>query len=262
MQVENAGIFPAFSYRLPAFPRHAILAPRMPAQRIRHRAPRSSIGRGRTCPLLACLLLALALALPAGHAHAAAANPPPDPTLLRRLATTLVDQGSVGDRFDAEVWLHWVTPKLARHMRDPRERSLLIAAVHREAARHRIDPDLVLAVIDVESRFDRFAVSRAGAQGVMQVMPFWKQEIGRPDDNLLQVDTNIRYGTAILAHYIERSRGDIVQALARYNGSHGLLNYPQRVMAAWRSRWRSKTSDEVPDIVTSCNRNGLAACSR
>lgn len=207
-------------------------------------------------------LLLCALLLGAHAANAAPAQEPIDPALLRRLASTLVDEGTVGDRFDAEVWLHWVTPKLSRYMRDPRERTVLITAVHREAARNRIDPDLVLAVIDVESRFDRFAVSRAGAQGVMQVMPFWKHEIGRPEDNLVHLDTNIRYGTAILAHYLERSRGDIVQALARYNGSHGLLNYPERVMSAWRLRWQSKTADEIPDIVASCNRHRLDACAR
>ncbi len=221
--------------------------------------PVGRAGARATAPWL-CLLLAFTL--PGPHSLAASPEPAVEQALLQRLTSTLVDQGSAGDRFDAEVWLHWVGPKLARYMREPRERAVLIAAVHREASRNRIDPDLVLAVIDVESRFDRFAVSRAGAQGVMQIMPFWKHEIGRPDDNLQQIDTNVRYGTTILAHYLERSRGDIVQALARYNGSHGLLNYPQRVMTAWRSRWRSKTGEEVPDILSSCHRNGLATCSR
>ena len=185
---------------------------------------------------------------------------PVDPALLRRLAERMVDDGTPGDRFDAQVWLYWITPKLDRYMQNARERTMLITSVQREAARNRIDPELLLAVIDVESRFNRFAVSRVGALGVMQIMPFWKNEIGRSEDNLSQIDTNVRYGAAILAHYIERSNGDLVQALARYNGSHGLLNYPDRVLWAWRHRWQSKLANEIPAMLASCRRYRLTAC--
>ena len=186
---------------------------------------------------------------------------PIDPALLRRLADRLLDDGIPGDRFDAEVWLHWITPKLGRYMTSANERAALITSVHREAARNHIDPELILAVIDVESRFNRFAVSRVGALGVMQIMPFWKNEIGRREDNLNQIDTNVRYGAAILAHYIERSNGDLVQALSRYNGAHGLLHYPDRVLWAWRHRWQSKLVNETPAMLASCKRYRLMACS-
>ena len=185
-----------------------------------------------------------------------------DPELIRKLAATMSRTTGEPDRYDAEVWLHWVTPKIARYMRDPQERTLLVSTVRREAAQHQIDPDLVLAVIDVESRFDRYAVSRSGAQGVMQIMPFWKKLIGREQDNLIRVDTNIRYGTTILAHYIERSKSDVVSALARYNGSHGLLNYPERVIYSWRHRWQSRLSSEIPELMAGCTRYRLDACSR
>ena len=186
---------------------------------------------------------------------------PIDPALLRRLADRLLDDGIPGDRFDAEVWLHWITPKLGRYMTSANERAALITSVHREAARNHIDPELILAVIDVESRFNRFAVSRVGALGVMQIMPFWKNEIGRREDNLSQIDINVRYGAAILAHYIERSNGDLVQALSRYNGAHGLLHYPDRVLWAWRHRWQSKLVNETPAMLASCKRYRLMACS-
>ena len=166
------------------------------------------------------------------------------------------------DRYDAEAWLHWVTPKIARYMRDTNERTTLVATVRREAALHQIDPDLILAVIDVESRFDRYAVSRVGAQGVMQIMPFWKKLIGREQDNLIRIETNIRYGATILAHYIERSQTDIIAALGRYNGSHGLLNYPERVMYSWHHRWQSRLSSEIPEMVAGCTRYRLDACAR
>ena len=55
-------------------------------------------------------------------------------------------------------------------------------------------PSWYLSVIEVESGFDRYAISRVGAQGLMQVMPFWKEEIGRGDDNLTHTATNLRYG--------------------------------------------------------------------
>ena len=73
----------------------------------------------------------------------------------------------------------------------------------------------------------------------MQVMPFWKRELGRSEDNLIKVDVNVRYGTAILAYYLQGSNGDLVRALSRYNGSEGRLEYPERVLKALRRRWQS-----------------------
>ncbi len=114
--------------------------------------------------------------------------------------------------------------------------------------------------MQVESAFDRYAISSVGAQGLMQVMPFWRNEIGRPRDNLTEMETNIRYGTTILAHYIEVSNGDLVDALARYNGSRGRLKYPEKVVGAWRRVWRHKSSDELPELVSTCQTYALHAC--
>mgnify|MGYP001814941226 FL=1 len=136
----------------------------------------------------------------------------------------------------------------------------LLRIVYRESSRQGLDADLVLAVMQVESAFDRFAISRVGAQGLMQVMPFWRKEIGRPRDNLTDVETNIRYGTTILAHYLDVADGDLVDALARYNGSRGKLKYPERVVGAWRRTWRNKTSEDLPALQASCSTYGLSAC--
>jgi soluble lytic murein transglycosylase-like protein len=183
-----------------------------------------------------------------------------DPALLESLAASMAEQYHDTDRFDAEVWLHASEQRLARYIDDHDERLTLLQTVYREANRHQLDADLVLAVMQVESAFDRFAISRVGAQGLMQVMPFWRLEIGRPQDILTDMDTNVRYGTAILAHYLVVSNGDLVDALARYNGSRGRLKYPEKVVAAWRRVWRHKTSDELPQLQSSCSNYGLRAC--
>jgi soluble lytic murein transglycosylase-like protein len=188
--------------------------------------------------------------------------PPPeiDPGVVEALAKTMADEVNQSDRFDAQVWLLSSAPKLARYVAAENERTSILKSVYREANRQKMDPDLVLAVMQVESKFDRFAVSSAGAQGLMQVMPFWRTEIGRPQDNLTHIDTNVRYGTAILAHYLTETRGDLVDALARYNGSRGRLNYPELVVYAYRARWQTQTTDDLPKLRAGCLAYGLNAC--
>ncbi len=161
----------------------------------------------------------------------------PDPGLRKALASAARDNQSFKDLFSAEVWLLDMSGRLTRFMPDVKERLDFLRAVHREANRAGLQPELVLAVIEVESRFDRFALSRSGAQGYMQVMKFWVDEIGRPDDNLLQRDTNLRYGCTILRYYMNLERNNVVNALARYNGSLGKYDYPNLVLKALKRRW-------------------------
>jgi soluble lytic murein transglycosylase-like protein len=157
---------------------------------------------------------------------------------LRGLLKTAVDQAdSFHDRFDAQVWLMDMSVRLARRLPDPHERLEFLKLTHAEATRAGLDPELVLAVVDVESDFDRFAISRVGARGLMQIMPFWLQEMGRPGDNLFHIKTNLRYGCTILRYYLDAEGGNLTRALARYNGSLGRLEYPRRVFTALRSRW-------------------------
>ena len=157
--------------------------------------------------------------------------------LRKFLISTINQADSFEDRFDAEVWLVDMSGRLSRFIDDPKERLHMLKAVHREATRAELKPDLVLALIEVESRFDNYAISRVGAQGLMQVMPFWKNEIGRPEDNLTDIETNLSYGCRILQFYLEKEQGNWMNALARYNGSYGKYWYPERVMNAWRKRW-------------------------
>jgi soluble lytic murein transglycosylase-like protein len=171
------------------------------------------------------------------HAAGAATTERPDDVLRALLITAIEDADSFEDRFDAEVWLVDMSSRLARTVADPAERLTILRTAHQEAVRARLEPEIVLSVIQVESNFDRFAVSVAGAQGLMQVMPFWLEEIGRPGDNLLHVRTNLRLGCTILRYYLDREQGHLSRALARYNGSTGQTWYPRRVFKALRSRW-------------------------
>jgi soluble lytic murein transglycosylase-like protein len=179
--------------------------------------------------------LALFAALLSGSA--AAAEPVPDPELREALRQAASDSASFTDRFHGEVWLTDMSRRLARQVKDHDERIELLTLVHMEAARVELPPELVLAVIEVESNFDRYAVSVAGALGLMQIMPFWLNEIGRPDDNLLHTDTNLRYGCTILRFYLDKENGDLRRALGRYNGSLGKRKYPNKVIDKLSKKW-------------------------
>ncbi|ARU56589.1 MAG: lytic transglycosylase domain-containing protein [Pseudomonadales bacterium] len=160
-----------------------------------------------------------------------------DAELRDLLKNTITDNQSFADRYDAEVWLVDMSTRLEKFVKSPKQRLEWLELIHREANRAGVEPELVLAVIEIESHFNRFAISRVGAQGLMQVMPFWKKEIGRSEDNLTQVQTNLRYGCTILKHYIDKEKGNLTRALARYNGSLGKTWYPEKVMNAWEKNW-------------------------
>ena len=161
----------------------------------------------------------------------------PDPALVALLRQAANEVDSFSDHFDAQVWLTDMSARLARQVEDPGERIDILKRVHQEAARAELAPELVLAVIDVESNFDKYAISVAGARGLMQIMPFWLNEIGRPDDNLIHIGTNLRFGCTILKYYLEMEDGDLKRALGRYNGSLGQRMYPNKVLDKLRLKW-------------------------
>ena len=139
---------------------------------------------------------------------------------------------------DAQRWLAEMDARLEKRIPDRKQRLELLRTVHYEATRARLDPQLVLGVIEVESGFRKYAVSRAGARGYMQVMPFWVKLIGQPGHNLFHLRTNLAYGCAILRFYLDMENGDYYRALGRYNGSLGQPQYPNLVLSAWRGRWK------------------------
>ncbi|WP_434801430.1 transglycosylase SLT domain-containing protein [Spartinivicinus marinus] len=171
---------------------------------------------------------------------AASAQQLPDAEMRAYLKNTIAKADSFHDRFDAEVWLVDMSGRLKRYVKDHKKRLEILRLVHKEASQAGLQPELVLSVIHVESLFNHFAISRVGAQGLMQVMPFWKKEIGRPNDNLTDIATNIRYGCTILSYYLKKEKGNLTRALARYNGSLGKTWYPSRVFTAWNRFWQAR----------------------
>lgn len=162
---------------------------------------------------------------------------PPDPQLKALLQQSIADLQGFEDEFDAEVWLQDMNARLSRFMTNPGERITLLKNVHHEARRANLEPELVLAVIEVESHFDRFAISVSGARGLMQVMPFWLNEINLSDNNLFKIRTNLRMGCTILRYYLDRESDNLGPALARYNGSYGKTKYPNKVIKALNNHW-------------------------
>ncbi|MBS1159112.1 MAG: Lytic transglycosylase, catalytic [Proteobacteria bacterium] len=138
---------------------------------------------------------------------------------------------------EAADWLSEMSRRLEKRIPNRDYRIDLLRSVHYEATRAGLDPQLVLGLMQVESGFRKYAVSSAGARGYMQVMPFWVKLIGRPDDNLFDLRTSLRYGCTILRHYLDIEKGDLYRALGRYNGSLGKAEYPNMVRAAWQNNW-------------------------
>ena len=138
---------------------------------------------------------------------------------------------------EAQKWLNTMSERLKKNMPDQAMREDFLKSVHYEASRAGLDPQLVLGLIQVESGFNKYAVSSVGARGFMQVMPFWVATIGSPDHDLFHLRLNLRYGCTILRHYLDVEHGDLYRALGRYNGSLGQSQYPTMVVGAWRRYW-------------------------
>ena len=163
-------------------------------------------------------------------------------SVRQRLSRMVSDRAPASLHFssaeDGKRWIDEMDKRLAKRMPERQQRLELLRSVHYEALRARLDPQLVLGLIEVESGFRKYAVSRAGARGYMQVMPFWVKVIGQPHHNLFHLRTNLAYGCAILRHYLDMERGDYFRALGRYNGNLGKPEYPSQVLAAWKERWK------------------------
>ena len=177
------------------------------------------------------------LTLAAAAPSASAAVEDHDPVLREKLQAALQEPLAFKDRFDAQVWLTDMAGRLSRKVPDPGERLEILTTVHREAARVGLPPEMILAVIDVESGFQRYAVSQTNAQGLMQIMRFWLTELGMPGYALLDVQQNVRMGCTILRYYYDQEHGNWMRALARYNGSLGSREYPDLVFERLRTRW-------------------------
>ena len=158
---------------------------------------------------------------------AVAERAPPKPTFAR-----------IEDRLAYLRWLGAASDRLKRRKAEHHVRIEFLEAVWYESRRAGLETALVLGLIQVESGFRKYAISRVGARGYMQVMPFWARLIGDGEPSrLFHLQTNLRFGCVILRHYLDRERGDVFMALGRYNGSRGQSAYPQAVLAA-QQRWQ------------------------
>lgn len=193
--------------------------------------------------------IGLVLVLQAGAALAGAQQYEPlAASVQAALHAAVTDMAAPEPRFASPAarthWLAGMSSRLAARMPDAAERQDVLLSVHYEAQRAGLDPQLVLALIEVESEFRRYAISSAGARGLMQVMPFWTRLLADGDaGQLFDARVNLRYGCTILRHYLDREQGNLFRALGRYNGSLGRPEYPNAVLAAWR-RWAYSA---VPD---------------
>ena len=115
------------------------------------------------------------------------------------------------------------------------------------ARRHGLDPALVLAVVSVESAFQPKAVSRKGAQGLMQLMPGTASSLGVAD--ALDAEQNLDGGTRHLGTLLSQYGGDLNRALAAYNAGQGAVTrykgvppyaetrgYVRKVLARYRPK--------------------------
>ena len=144
---------------------------------------------------------------------------------------------------EGQRWLNEMSARLARFIDSELYRRRLLVMIQYEASRAALDPQIILGLIEVESRFRQYAISNVGAKGLMQVMPFWQRYIGNESHNLFDVRTNLRYGCTILRHYGNLENGNLVRMLARYNGSLGSLKYPNAVLGAYERNWQWQSSE-------------------
>lgn len=194
---------------------------------------------------LARAVIGLAWALAAAPLPARAGNQIYEPlaaSVQAALSKSVADHAAPVLAFDTETearrWLSAMSSRLARRLPDRLQREELLVTVHYEAKRAGLDPQMVLALIQVESNFRKYAVSSAGARGFMQIMPFWVKVIGTDEHNLFHLRTNLRFGCVILRHYLDIEKGDLYRALGRYNGSLGQPEYPSLVLSAWKRIWQ------------------------
>ncbi len=187
--------------------------------------------------------LTLVVAAQAAHAGAQVEEQLAD-SVRTALSAAIADAAPPVPEFDRVqdhiaylLWLGTMSERLKRRTPNFEVRKDFLETVWYESKRAGLDPALVLGLIEVESAFRKFAISRVGARGYMQVMPFWVRQIGDGDASVLfNMQANLRFGCVILRHYLDMEHGDLFMALGRYNGSRGQPAYPDAVLAA-RKHW-------------------------
>jgi soluble lytic murein transglycosylase-like protein len=203
--------------------------------------------RSRSCARAWLARASLITLLLIGVAHA---DQQQDPALKGVVQQAISEAECFTDHYDSAVWYTLMEPRLRKLVKDREERMEILKQVYCETHRTgqtKLPPGLVMGVIQIESRFDRYAVSSAAAVGLMQVMPFWPEKLGMRRYELVRIAPNIRMGCAILRFYLDYEHNDVRRALARYNGSVGRRDYPDAVISAW-TRWNGADDLGFPPI--------------
>jgi soluble lytic murein transglycosylase-like protein len=195
-------------------------------------------------PLLAAGLLFSSLAFGGAQIQS-----PLSASVRAVLQHSIADRASPNSGFSSvqkeRIWMRAMSRRMKKYIPDPDTRLDFLRTVHYEAARAGLDPQMVLGLIEVESRFRKYAVSKVGARGYMQVMPFWVKDIGTHGQDLFHLRTNLRYGCTILRYYLDMEHGNLFRALGRYNGSLGRSGYPLRVKNAWMNHWNLPHQQDI-----------------
>ena len=149
-----------------------------------------------------------------------------------------------------------------RHTALPeRERLALVHTILEEARAQNLDPNLVVAVIEVESAGYHLAISHVGAMGLMQLLPSTGKELAekmgiewKGPDTLFDPTINVKLGTAYLRQLADRF-GSVSTALAAYNWGPGRINRRLRRGAGVPSLY-------IEQVMRAVDRNAMAAVSR
>jgi soluble lytic murein transglycosylase-like protein len=158
------------------------------------------------------------------------------PTQIAHAQSTIAESFVEGDAIDGAAIpaLSDIVTVLREQFRVARADSIRIAqAVLTEANHYAVSPVLLLAVMSVESSFDRHAISDVGARGLMQILPAAHPQLTANVGDLSDPEINVRIGSAILRSYLDATGGDLDAALFRYSG--GGRGYARRVALQMRS---------------------------
>ena len=205
-------------------------------------------GRDRRALVAATVLAPLSASLPRIALAGAQAEEPLADAVRSALAAAVADAAppkpsfvTIDERLAYLRWLGAMSDRLRKQKTELVTRVEFLQTLWYESKRSGLEPALLLGLVQVESGFRKYAISVVGARGYTQVMPFWARLIGDGDvGRLFHMQTNLRFGSVILRHYLERERGDLFMALGRYNGSRGRAEYPTLVFGARRA-WDYKT---------------------
>lgn len=164
------------------------------------------------------------------------APPVPLPETNARKGTPA--EGNIVDAKVNAAWLKEMSSRLPGKVPNKEERLEMLKAVNYEAKRAGLDPQLVLAIIDVSSGFRKYAVA-ADRKGYMMLPTFWVEKLGTGSESLFHLRTNLRYGCTVFRHYLDNSGGNVKAALEQYGGADmGDEEFARRVIAATNQAWK------------------------